>query len=185
MPVNTAGARLFRAAARLADRSRRGTLFFAAAPLDRTTSLCLYSLYPTQLKGRSRETQTRAGWEAAPAGGVRCPAPGRSRDPTGRHYGRSAGSLLDWDWLDCLVPGSADPGTEKPPGGAPGGASPFANGEGTPRQRVGRLRQPLGRPRKPPRFPALRSPFSGARLVAPKGRGGKDGVPGADQEYGR
>ena len=36
-------------------------------------------------------------------------------------------------------------------------------------QRVGRLRQPLRRPRKPPRFPALRCPSSRERgLVAPK-----------------
>ena len=39
---------------------------------------------------------------------------GRLRDPTGRHYDRSAGSLLDWDSemrrRRSRVPGSADPG---------------------------------------------------------------------------
>ena len=41
-----------------------------------------------------------AGWDAAPAGGARNPAPGRPREPIGRYYGRSAGSLLDWDWAE-------------------------------------------------------------------------------------
>jgi len=52
--------------------------------------------------------------DAAPAGKLRKLALGRPRDPPGRHYDRSAGSLLDWDWPACLVPGSSDPGTEKP-----------------------------------------------------------------------
>ena len=36
----------------------------------------------------------------APAGEARNLAPGRPRDPTGRHYDRSAGCLLDWDRRD-------------------------------------------------------------------------------------
>ena len=38
------------------------------------------------------------GSDAAPAGVVRNHALGRPRDPPGRHYDRSAGSRLDWDW---------------------------------------------------------------------------------------
>jgi hypothetical protein len=38
------------------------------------------------------------GSDAAPAGVARSLALGRPRDPIGRHYDRSAGSLLDWDW---------------------------------------------------------------------------------------
>jgi hypothetical protein len=34
---------------------------------------------------------------------------GGSGTPPGRHYDRSAGSLLDWDWAQALVPGSAAP----------------------------------------------------------------------------
>ena len=60
-----------------------------------------------------------------PFGGVRCGpcaggfvsrSPGQPRDPTGRHYDRSAGSLLDWDRASRItpgklhVPGSADLG---------------------------------------------------------------------------
>ncbi len=52
-----------------------------------------------------------AGSDAAPAGGdERTPAPGRPGKPTGGHYDPSARSSLDWDWRQCLVPGSADPG---------------------------------------------------------------------------
>jgi hypothetical protein len=35
---------------------------------------------------------------AAPAGEARNLALGRPREPIGLYYGRSAGSLLDWDW---------------------------------------------------------------------------------------
>ena len=38
-----------------------------------------------------------SGVGAAPAGGARNPAPGRLRDPTGRHYDRSARCSLGWD----------------------------------------------------------------------------------------
>ncbi len=51
-----------------------------------------------------------SGVGAAPAGGVRTPAPGRPGTPTGGHYDPSARSSLDWDWPQGLVPGSADPG---------------------------------------------------------------------------
>ena len=80
---------------------------------------------------------------AAPARGVRDPAPGRPREPIGRYYGRSAGSLLDWDCAnDCRraeepsahkgtaprptgsarKPGNADPGNRNRRDGAPRGA---------------------------------------------------------------
>ena len=59
---------------------------------------------------------------AAPARGVRCPAPGTPREPIGRHYDRSARSSLDWDWRQCLVPGNADPGKRNRRDGAPAGA---------------------------------------------------------------
>ena len=56
-----------------------------------------------------------AGWDAAPAGGARNPAPGRPREPIGRYYGRSAGSLLDWDWAEMPRPRKRGPGEQKSP----------------------------------------------------------------------
>jgi hypothetical protein len=69
-----------------------------------------------------------AGRDAVPAGGARNPVPGRPREPIGRHYDRSAGSLLDWDWPIRLVPGNADPGNRNRRRGAPRGARAPDNG---------------------------------------------------------
>ena len=113
---------------------------------------------------------------AAPAVAARNRGTGRPRDPIGGHYDPSAGSLLDWDWRKCLVPGNADPGAKNRRGGAPRGAPP------SPRRRrasPGVSGGFAGRPgacAKPPRFSALRSL---------KGRRRDDGVPGAGKEYGR
>jgi hypothetical protein len=56
-------------------------------------------------------------------GQVRKPALGRPWDPIGGHYDPSAGSLLDWDWPEGLVPGNADPGNRNRRDGAPRGAT--------------------------------------------------------------
>src|SRR5262249_43973648 len=48
----------------------------------------------------------KVGSGAAPARVVRSHAPGRPRDPTGRHDDRSAGSLLDWDFATRITPGA-------------------------------------------------------------------------------
>ena len=110
----------------------------------------------------------QAGWDAAPAGGDgRTPAPGRPRDPIGQYYGRSAGSLLDWDCAnDCRTaealparkgasprpagseqkPGNAGPGNRNRRFGAPRGAS-VPRKRGAARRKTG---APLGAP-----FPRL------------------------------
>ena len=47
------------------------------------------------------------GADAAPAASPRKRRLGRLRDPPGRHYDRSAGSRLDWDWLTRITPADA------------------------------------------------------------------------------
>src|SRR6185312_10989226 len=64
-------------------------------PLDIFT-IGLYSCFLLH-EGRSCGTLRETGEGAVPAGGGRDPAPGRLRDPTGRHYDRSARCSLDWD----------------------------------------------------------------------------------------
>ena len=104
----------------------------------------------------------KAEQDAAPAGGARNPALGRPRDPTGRHYGRSAGSLLDWDRAKAHVPGSADPGTEIAASGAPRGAFPRSQGGRTRcAKRVGRL--------SPSRSRGLANPCVSRRSAPPQG----------------
>ena len=55
----------------------------------------LIFLSPRSGEGRLLETILKAERGAAPAGGARNPALGRSRDPTGGHYDPSARSSLD------------------------------------------------------------------------------------------
>ena len=72
-------------------------------------------LIPSRYEGALMRRQ-ECGEGAVLAGVVRSHAPERPRDPTGRHYDRSAGSLLDWDRANRVtpgklrVPGSADLG---------------------------------------------------------------------------
>ena len=69
------------------------------------------------------------GSDAAPAALPRKQGLGTSRDPPVRHYDRSAGSRLDWDWrkaansVQRLVPGSADLGPEGGSQGRPENAA--------------------------------------------------------------
>jgi hypothetical protein len=64
--------------------------------------------------------------------GIGCGARGRGSQPRTReapgdpiegHYDPSAGSVLDWDWPQGLVPGNADPGNRNRRDGAPKGAT--------------------------------------------------------------
>ena len=113
------------------------------------------------------ENRGAASWIA---GAIAAPGPasGRARccrEPAGLGLAR------------CLVPGSADRGTEKPL--VERREAPFRrNGKGTPRPCAGRLRQPPRRSRKPPRFPALRSPCSGSVFKRPAN-------PAPDKKQGR
>ena len=114
-----------------------------------------------------------AGWDAAPAGGDgRTPAPGRPGKPTGGHYDPSARSSLDWDWRQCLVPGSADPapvslakaGGAKPRWSA--GSRPHPSQEDAATERL--VRRLALHP-----------------LDLFEGHEKEDGVPGASKKYGR
>jgi hypothetical protein len=126
--------------------------------------------------------------DAAPAGGARNPALGRSRDPTGGHYDPSVRSLTGLGPLQGFVDGprrdkamSRTGAADRKQTGAgtrkrgPGDRNrrrwsaerrPFrrSQGEGgTPRKRAGRLRQPLKEPRKLLRFLGAPLPSQGSR----------------------
>ena len=128
---------------------------------------------------------------AAPAGGARNPALGRSRDPTGGHDDPSARSSLDWDRSNGFGRAVTRDKPMRRTGAAALGRSRNGNqeartrerkspqterreapsrrsqgGKDTPRKRVGRPRRPLKGFRKPLRFPALRSPSLGGGWLA-------------------
>ena len=74
--------------------------------LDSMADLDYIPSYPPRYRGRSHETQTRAGEDAAPAGGARNPAPGRPRVAVRPHYGG----------LPSMAGRGADEGGRKPAG---------------------------------------------------------------------
>ena len=101
-----------------------------------------WTIFPfiLSIRGRSHETQTRAGGDAAPAGGARNPALGRPRDPTGRYYGRSAGEPAGLGPLQRFR-------TAKAPPAQKGGAQPaHENRERTQKSAPGGKKAPKRRP---------------------------------------
>ena len=113
---------------------------------------------------------------AAPAAAARNCGTGGPRDPIGRHYDRPAGSLLDWDWPQGLVPGNAEPGAGNRRSGAPRGVASLAREATRLAMRVGRLRQPPGGLRQAPAFLGAPLPLGSVEW--------DDGVPGAAKNTG-
>jgi len=136
--------------------------------------------------GASSGGTPKAERDAAPARGVRTSAPGRPRvavrphkseglpSVAGRDGHKGGGSRLEREGSDpSSRPGSTAPGTETAAGGAPGGAFPRSQGE---RERLASVpggSHPPRRPRKPPRFPALYSPFGVEALGVDDGMTGR------------
>ena len=106
----------------------------------------LIILHPAH-RGASSGDVPRAERDAAPAGGARNPALGRPRDPTGRHYGRSAGSLLYWLRANAGFK-KRGPGDRNRRDGAPRGAHPSPRVPALRQARIVRMRlaalHPLG-----------------------------------------
>ncbi len=155
--------------------------------LTRSAFLDYIPPHPTR-RGASSGDEPKMGWEAAPAGGARNPAPGRpraNRPPALRP------AAPDWGWtlaederrreppgwevpkaLPVMPPGRSVPGDLRrtPQAERREARLRTALAKAGRLKRLGRPRRPLRRVRSPPRFPALRSPrfyWGDARRLSP------------------